>query len=118
MYACAILLRETVGEDDDVDLVRPFTSLTWAFFTTFRCIMGDCSPDSGQPLPVLMTRRFGWTFAVGFFLLLMVTSFGLFNVIAAIYLEKILHYAKRKDQRLRQERLGDQRRLTALMAEL
>jgi len=118
IYASAILLRETVGNDEDhKHLVKPFNSIPSAFFTTFRCIMGDCSAKTGQPLPVLFTDTFGWTFAFCY-MFLIITSFGLFNVIIAIYVENIIVAAKKTEITERQKSYGDVERLNLLLADV
>merc|ERR1712032_849037 len=99
-------------------MTQPFDSLWWAFFTCFRCIMGDCSSESGTPLPVLMTQKFGPLFGVSYFVSVVATSFGLFNVIVAIYVENIVASVKKNDSIMRRRRLSDLRRLDSLMVQL
>jgi len=119
IYVSAIILRETVGENKQhSDLREPFNSLWWSFFTCFRCIMGDCSADTGQPLPVLLTQKFGAVFGIVYVAVIVVTAFGLFNVIIAIYVENIVAAASKNDAIQRHRQLGDEQRLTMLMAQL
>jgi hypothetical protein len=119
IYASAILLRETVGEDEEhTKLVKPFSTIPNSFFTTFRCIMGDCSAVTGQPLPVLFADEYGWIFAISYIFLIVITSFGLFNVIIAIYVENIIVAARSKEAAVRQERYGDVERMNLLLAEV
>merc|ERR1719183_3067515 len=55
VYACAVLLRQTVGLDRHVmnDQYRTvlFGTIRWSWFTSFRCLMGDCSLPNGTPIP-------------------------------------------------------------------
>lgn len=119
MYASAVVLRETVGETThQPTLTEPFTTLSWAFFTTFRCIMGDCSDKQGRPIPVLMTMEFGILFGISYFVMIVATAFGLFNVIIAIYVENIVAAARKNDAKQRQRQLSDEKRLNLLMAQL
>merc|ERR1719436_1993861 len=56
-------------------------------FTIFRCMIGDCSSRGGQSLTEHMSYGFGWKFDVVYCLGMIVLIFGLFNVIAAIFVE-------------------------------
>jgi hypothetical protein len=121
IFASALMLRETVGENKDeslATLIKPFSNLPSSFFTIFRCIMGDCSAESGQPLPVLISDTFGWGFSFSYICLIVITSFGLFNVIIAIYVENIVVAAKKNESIQRQRRLRDVARLNQLLAEM
>jgi len=119
LYAMAIVLRETVGESTQESVTtKPFDTLLWAFFTCFRCIMGDCSSESGTPLPVLMTQKFGAVFGISYFLSIVMTAFGLFNVIVAIYVENIVASVKKNDSIQQRRRLNDMQRLDSLMIQL
>jgi len=124
VYTVAVIMRETVGESSlkghpDYDhLIKPFGTFSAAFFTAFRCIMGDCTTHDGLPLIPLITQEFGWMFALGFAGVTVVTTFGLFNVIAAIYVDNIQAAAGRMHARNLQVRLCDKGRNLGIMGEL
>eukprot|EP00927_Polykrikos_kofoidii_P017842 TRINITY_DN18182_c0_g1_i1.p1 TRINITY_DN18182_c0_g1~~TRINITY_DN18182_c0_g1_i1.p1 ORF type:complete len:646 (+),score=92.83 TRINITY_DN18182_c0_g1_i1:149-2086(+) len=96
IYVVSILLRETIGNSEEKDeCTQLFSNLPTAFFTVFRCVVaGDCTTDSGRPLFVLISAEYGWGFGVLYMVLLMFMTFGLFNVIIAIYVENTVAAAK------------------------
>jgi len=124
VYTVALVMRETVGESELRDdpkndhFIQPFTTLTSSFFTCFRCLMGDCSSDSGQPLPVLITQQFGWPFAVGYIVVLSGTTIGLFNVIIAVYVDNVQEAAKANASKALNRRLSDQDKYNAIVVKL
>jgi len=118
IYASALVMRETIGEDKDNEQVtKQFSSLPWSFFTVFRCVMGDCTTESGQPLPELLVAAFGWPFGLGYGSMIMLCSFGLFNIIMAINVENLIAAARKNEALQRGRRVGDEERLNALLAE-
>jgi len=119
LYAVAILLRETLGQNTgDADLTKPFMTLSWSFFTIFRCVMGDCSSERGTPIFVLVTQQFGWVYGAFYVTLVVLTSIGLFNVISAIFVENTLLAAKVNDVQQEWKRLADETRTSGLLNEL
>merc|ERR1719440_2318506 len=124
IYAIALVLRETVGESDlqyeeyHLHYIKPFMTLSNSFFTVFRCIMGDCSTATGQPIPVLLTDNFGWAFAVGFAVVISVTTFGLFNVIIALYVDNIQQAQKNSHDKALQHRLMNHDRYLTIMGDI
>merc|ERR1712137_831643 len=78
-----------------------FSTLGRALFTVFRCLIGDCATTQGKPLVLMMTTAYGWTFGLGYTVVMMLVTFGLFNLIMAIYLENTLACAKSHDESVR-----------------
>merc|ERR1712137_497002 len=76
------------------DVVPLFRTLEESMATLFRCFTGDCSSEAGRPLVPTMTRTFGVFFAVGWIGCIMLVTFGVFNLIMAVYIENTLSSAK------------------------
>lgn len=118
LYALALFMRETVGEEDG-EAAEPFSSLRLSMFTVFRCVVsGDCSDASGRPVFLLITRAYGWHNAVIYCMTMLLMTFGLFNVIIALYVENTVAAAKHNDVLQRRTRLQDQQRLALKTNEL
>eukprot|EP00928_Gymnodinium_smaydae_P073225 TRINITY_DN56461_c0_g1_i1.p1 TRINITY_DN56461_c0_g1~~TRINITY_DN56461_c0_g1_i1.p1 ORF type:complete len:590 (-),score=91.27 TRINITY_DN56461_c0_g1_i1:56-1825(-) len=109
LYMVALILRETVGnlESNGVDC---FSTLSESFFTIFRCIVaGDCSQQDGRPIFVLISKEHGWFYGFLYLSTVVFMTFGLFNVIVAIYVENTVAAAKHNDLQKKQQRLMDKR---------
>lgn len=118
LYAVAICLRETLGEETDMQHGREFRTLGSSMFTMFRCILGDCNDEKGQPIFVHIVNEDGWHYGLFYVCLIAFTTFGLFNVIIAIYVENTVVAAKSNEALQRRARLSDQQRLAVLSMKL
>lgn len=108
LYVVALLLRESVETLPDKSGAIMFKTVLEAFFTVFRCMVsGDCSDEGGRPIFVLMTREYSWHYAVIYCTTVVLMTFGLFNVIIAIYVENITVAAKRDELVQMHARLQD-----------
>merc|ERR1712048_917143 len=116
----AVMLRDTIGgNEDDENIAHLFSSVSLAFFTLFRCIAGnDCNNGDGKPLFVYLVASYGWGYSVLYCFLIIAMTFGLFNVIVAIYVENTVAAAKYNDTLVQRSRLADQRRLASKSIEL
>eukprot|EP00927_Polykrikos_kofoidii_P086708 TRINITY_DN9802_c0_g1_i1.p1 TRINITY_DN9802_c0_g1~~TRINITY_DN9802_c0_g1_i1.p1 ORF type:complete len:690 (+),score=116.40 TRINITY_DN9802_c0_g1_i1:68-2137(+) len=116
IYTVAIIFRETIGE---VEPASEFGTIWWSIFTMFRCVMGDCSDSTGAPIFVhVLSMQTGWFYAMFYCVIVTLTSFGIFNVIIAIYVENTVVAAKAIEETHRRARLTDQTRLACLSVEL
>jgi len=119
LFAVALLLRETLGNSLDPDgSSENFSSLAQSFFTVFRCVTGDCSQEDGKPIFVLVTSAHGWGFGVLYFLIMVSCTFGLFNVIAAIYVENTVAASKYNELTRKRDRIQNERMLAELTKSL
>jgi len=118
LYVVALVLRETLGKeaavgdgfsDRETSGVQMFSTLAKSFFTVFRCVAAsDCSDDFGRPIFVIVSEQYGWGYTVIYAFSVMLMTFGLFNIIIAIYVENTLSAAKFDDVRKKQLRIQDQ----------
>jgi len=113
LYAVALLLRETVGNMDpkleEESIVEMFSSVGTSFFALFSCIVsGECSEASGRPIFLLLSKHFGGHYALLFCIVSMFMTFGLFNVIVAIFVENVVAAARTNEASKKQAHMRDQ----------
>ena len=67
-------------------MLPEFQSVDRAMFTLFRCFTGTCETYDGDPIPEILFNQLGYGFPlfIGYFLLMMLVSVGLFNLIMAV----------------------------------
>jgi len=125
LYMVALLMHETLGEESVEDAAghstgtEAFTSLSRTWFTLFRCsVAGDCSNEDGRPTFLLIVNRFGWPYAVLFVVSSILMSVGIFNVIAAIFVENTLAAAKFNSTLQKRQRLLNQQFFSEKVAKL
>jgi len=68
----------------------------------------DCTSDEGKPIFMLVALHYGWMFAAFYCMAIMLMTFGLFNVIVAIYVENTMVSARYSDAKQKRCRLLDQ----------
>eukprot|EP00811_Abedinium_folium_P034040 NODE_6957_length_1621_cov_13.890228.p1 GENE.NODE_6957_length_1621_cov_13.890228~~NODE_6957_length_1621_cov_13.890228.p1 ORF type:complete len:442 (-),score=98.47 NODE_6957_length_1621_cov_13.890228:150-1475(-) len=105
VYALGIILVTLVGVSTtrevihdppnfEEDMKTLLGSLVRGMVTVFRCLMGDCSTTGGYPLVPMLHDVYGLWFTIPWVGVVILVTFGLFNLIMAIYLEKTLAAAK------------------------
>lgn len=94
VYIIGITMRE-LFED------KNFSTVPGAMFTVFRCFTDGCSDEGGAPLHEKMRQDYGGPFIVGYILIFLVVTFGIFNLIMAVFIESVSETTtKRKQQDL------------------
>jgi hypothetical protein len=95
-----------------------FPTVATSMFTTFRCLIGECSTRLGQSLTVHMARGFGWKFYVWYCFSMTLAIFGVFNVITALFCEALITGLQTNDTHVRHKKMYETRyvrgKLTAL----
>jgi len=106
IFLVAIVIRVTVGEievnlDSEKDYFqdRTFGSLSWSFFTLFRCFTEGCSAPDGTPLQVHLLEKSGWVFMACYIALFMFATFGISNLIMALFIEHVMNASLQKRKR-------------------
>eukprot|EP00811_Abedinium_folium_P032359 NODE_540_length_2951_cov_17.177408.p1 GENE.NODE_540_length_2951_cov_17.177408~~NODE_540_length_2951_cov_17.177408.p1 ORF type:complete len:881 (+),score=189.74 NODE_540_length_2951_cov_17.177408:316-2643(+) len=111
VYICGILVTTIIGNpesrerrarDDDPpefeeEMHNLFGFLPSSMLIIFRCLTGDCATSQGKPLIGMLVDAYGWQFAFAYITLTMLVTFGLFNLIMAIYIENTLASARSKE---------------------
>merc|ERR1719313_2583652 len=97
IYVVAVFMTVTLGKLNRVKLVEEeelFATVPRSMFTGFRCFTGDCTSSRGHSLPQLLVDAYGAGFAVSYMVCVLIVTFGLFNLIMAIYVERTVRAAK------------------------
>jgi len=120
VYALALFMRVTIGNMSNPSAgAMSFVSLPDSLFTVFRCIVaGDCTNEEGQPVFLLIAETHGWGYGALYMAAYTFMTFGLFNVIVAIYVENTVAAAKYNAVYMKRGRLEDQRLLAEKSATL
>lgn len=106
LYPMALFLRSTLGEENyPLEVRKNFETVASAWFTVFRCVMGDCADDTGRP--IFNNDIIPWYYKVAYCFIVVLFVFGVFNVIVAIYVENTSEAGRHNLQLQRQRRLTD-----------
>merc|ERR1719221_434920 len=76
-----------------------FSTVIRSMFTVFRCFTDGCSAPDGTPLQVLLWDTHGWIFVYGYTLSFFFVIFGVFNIIAAVFVDNVLESTRLDEQR-------------------
>uniref|UniRef100_A0A7S2IPC6 EF-hand domain-containing protein n=1 Tax=Zooxanthella nutricula TaxID=1333877 RepID=A0A7S2IPC6_9DINO len=118
VYALCLVFRETLGSQVGHG-AGYFNSVPRSFFTVFRCIViGDCADDAGRPIFLLITEKYGWIWGVIYGVMSVFMTFGLFNVIMAMFVDNVVETAKVRDRTARKWRLRDDAYFALKVSEL
>ncbi|CAE7572890.1 unnamed protein product [Symbiodinium sp. CCMP2456] len=100
VFTMGIIVRELFGVHSQ--LLPEFQSVDRAMFTLFRCFTGTCETYGGDPIPEILFDQLGYGFPlfIGYFLLMMLVSVGLFNLIMAVFIDNV---TKSQNQRKQKE---------------
>jgi len=120
LYSVALLFYETLGDSQDTGHgAESFSSVRLSFFTLFRCVIGsDCNDNEGRPIFALVAAYYGWVYGLLYGVLIFFMTLGLFNVIAAIFVENVVLGAKTSAQLVRRQKLRDRAFQAAKFGEL
>merc|ERR1711971_638104 len=103
VYALAIVLTSLVGDDDSFDYPHKeqlFGKVADSMFTVFVCLTDGCTDPSGQPVSHFLYQKYGMLFFSAYCLTITVITFGLFNLIMAIFVENTMQAAKTNNQKI------------------
>jgi hypothetical protein len=104
----ALLKPCTWGEERlQDDYYRLFASVPRSMFTVFRCFTDGCNTSAGAPLVIPIWDVHGIVFVIFYVFASLVVTFGLFNLIMAIFVENTLEYARQNDEKRRQLRQAE-----------
>merc|ERR1712154_139618 len=74
----------------------------YAMLTVFRCFTDGCSAFDGTPLQHHLHLKYGLPVFVVYYILFLFVTIGIFNLIMAIFIERVLDAAVQR----KQEELG------------
>mmetsp|Transcript_51759 Transcript_51759/g.160531 ORF Transcript_51759/g.160531 Transcript_51759/m.160531 type:complete len:304 (+) Transcript_51759:3-914(+) len=87
-------------------------------FTVFRCFTDGCSSVDGTPLAPYFYDTFGSTAIVCYMLVVLFVTFGLFNLIMAVFVESTIENARHDDARRREARSDEHLRVARRLQEV
>mmetsp|Transcript_81772 Transcript_81772/g.144339 ORF Transcript_81772/g.144339 Transcript_81772/m.144339 type:complete len:670 (+) Transcript_81772:35-2044(+) len=93
-------------------------NVSGCMLTIFRCAIGDCTSQAGRSLTAILSD--GWGFEFDFFYAISMTciTFGLFNIITAMFIEATLSGLRKMDEEVKTSRLTDGQFLSRKIKEL
>jgi len=120
LYSAALIFRELLGSQaGSGNGAEVFATLSQSFFTLFRCIVAaDCTERNGKPIFVQVTAAYGWIYGAIYAGLIFFMTLGLFNVIAAIFVENVVIGAKTSARLVRRQKLRDKAFYASKIVEL
>jgi len=101
VYVMGVFMCQVVG-----DQFQEFQNIPSAMFTVFRCFTDGCAAYNGTPLQerlrmALEQEGFGGIFMIGYILMFLIVTVGVFNLIMAIFIDNVTSTTvKRKMQEL------------------
>lgn len=122
VYVVGIMLRQTIGAYSPYghgpgrEPIVLFGSMRSSMFVVFRCFIGDCSVIDGTPLLAHLYELYGYAFVLPWALVTLFVTFGMFNLIMAVFVENVQENAKMKRELTRDdERATAVRRMRQLV---
>jgi len=109
LYVVSLFFHELLSEYSDEHLgAEEFGSLSLTIFNIFRCIIAnECTNREGKPIFLRIVENYGWQYGLTYCFTVTFMTFGLFNVIVAIYVENIVTAAKFNSRQSKRKRLLD-----------
>jgi len=98
-----IVYRQLVG-DKEVE----FSTVPSSMFALFRCFTDGCNAYDGTPLAEKLRSNYGASFTLGYSLIYLFVTFGIFNLIMAVFIENVTSQAHLRKLR----EIGENSRLT------
>mmetsp|Transcript_97519 Transcript_97519/g.303728 ORF Transcript_97519/g.303728 Transcript_97519/m.303728 type:complete len:805 (+) Transcript_97519:56-2470(+) len=86
-----------------------FGTLRVSIFTVFRCVLGDCSSKAGKSLTAAFSAGYGFAFDSVYCGGMILVVVGLFNIIAAIFVETTISGLKFNNVQRRYARMYESR---------
>eukprot|EP00929_Paragymnodinium_shiwhaense_P018102 TRINITY_DN12809_c0_g3_i1.p1 TRINITY_DN12809_c0_g3~~TRINITY_DN12809_c0_g3_i1.p1 ORF type:complete len:796 (+),score=154.01 TRINITY_DN12809_c0_g3_i1:77-2464(+) len=119
IYVFALILRQLLADDIDSCIIGAdscsnelqtglakhllsthidelFGSVPNCMFTVFRCVSGDCASPKGTPILMALYDIYGPLFVLPYCVAFLFVTFGIFNLIVAIFVETVMDAARTK----------------------
>lgn len=95
-----------------------FKTVFHSMFTVYRCLTSDCTTREGEPMTKLLEEAYGWPFVTGYLAFSLFVTFGIINLILAIYIESTLGAARLTEERDKVQRKREALRVAQHTKEL
>merc|ERR1711879_347468 len=114
IYVLGIFMRSLVGEQE-----AEFGSVLDSMMTLFRCFVDGCAAYDGTPLADRLKKTYGPIVFLGYILVMMLVTVGIFNMIMAMFIDKAVSAAaRRKQKELSANAKETERNLKRMVAQL
>jgi len=105
IYLVGVVMRKTVGDSERPDheyaRTRSFETVPISMLTLFRCFTDGCVTYDGTPLHSHLYEYYGFSFMLGYMLIYMFVTIGIFNLIMAIFIDNVMEASiQRKKEEL------------------
>mmetsp|Transcript_57792 Transcript_57792/g.137595 ORF Transcript_57792/g.137595 Transcript_57792/m.137595 type:complete len:818 (-) Transcript_57792:192-2645(-) len=109
LYVVSLVFHELLQKhSEEGGGAEAFDTLALSGFNMFLCIVAnECSSLEGKPIFSQVVANYGWYYGVIYCFTVMFMTFGLYNVIVAIYVENIVSAAKLTARKSKRRRLLD-----------
>jgi len=84
IFLLGIVFRILVGDSEP-----EFSSLPKSMFTLFRCFTDGCDSYQGTPLTERLAAKWGSVFVAPYALVYLFVTFGIFNMIMAVFIDNV-----------------------------
>merc|ERR1740121_3505403 len=120
VYVFAVLGTSTLKPNkiQVIDEQGHFQNVMTSMFTVYRCLTSDCTTATGEPLTALLQKAYGWPFVLCYLVFSIFVTFGIFNIIVAIYIESTLSAARMTEERDKAQRKREALRVAQHTKEL
>eukprot|EP00931_Biecheleriopsis_adriatica_P093241 TRINITY_DN6698_c1_g1_i1.p1 TRINITY_DN6698_c1_g1~~TRINITY_DN6698_c1_g1_i1.p1 ORF type:complete len:734 (+),score=134.83 TRINITY_DN6698_c1_g1_i1:133-2334(+) len=98
VYVCGIAATILIGQMAEGR--AEFSTLIASMFTLFRCFTDGCTSYDGKPLAEELRREYGVVAVLGYILLFMLVTVGIFNLIMAIFIDNVMesHFNRKQEE--------------------
>lgn len=120
IYVIAVFSTSTLKPNrlPEIDEQGHFDNVFYSMFTVYRCLTSDCSNAKGESLTKKLQLAYGWPFVLCYVAFSIFVTFGIFNLIVAIYIESTLSAARMTEDRDKVQRKRESLRVAQHTKEL
>eukprot|EP00928_Gymnodinium_smaydae_P022215 TRINITY_DN18723_c0_g3_i1.p1 TRINITY_DN18723_c0_g3~~TRINITY_DN18723_c0_g3_i1.p1 ORF type:complete len:341 (-),score=46.51 TRINITY_DN18723_c0_g3_i1:70-1092(-) len=104
VYILGIATRKMIGPTQE-----EFATVNAAMFTVFRCFVDGCSAYNGTPLQERLRMDYGPFFMILYCLVFLLVTFGLFNLIMALFIDNVVTAQAEKKRKEMEENASETR---------
>jgi len=84
VFFVGVILRKFMDDHEEM------STMPAAMFTVFRCLTDGCAAYDGTPLQERIRDEYGAPFLIAYILVFMFVTFGVFNLIMAIFIDNVV----------------------------
>merc|ERR1719428_101230 len=107
IYIIAVMITQAIGRpqaEGAAELFKSrevlFSTVPRSMFTIFRCLTEGCADADGTPLLVKLGELYGFQLLGGYVLVFVLVTYGLENLIVAVFIESTLEAARMNEAKI------------------